>query len=385
LLDRWIDPGTYTYSTSGITDEEFQATRPAAEIASFDTLGGTRLVNPVVPSSLTYRDFSKDGLYYVSGFDDQSGSNSPLTYFKGWGARGTKSGAGNLDMFWASVIHKGSGEAGISIGDVTADATGAGGNLWGFDYVLIDNKGAQMYGGRLAFNPTVARPGKVANGLIVENQNSVSVTGNTTSGSNQLASVSATTLVNGMVLTGAGIPTGTTVASGGGTATITMSANATATASGVAVVGQLQLDQAVRVIGKWDRPFIAYSDAGVTTIFDVDSTGKFRSGHGFPMSSGNFDLGAIGSRWRSLYVNNLLVNGADTGGGSAVLALKDAATNPTGAPSTSGVVVYSSGGSFKVRQFTVPAVTGSRGGNAALASLLTTLASAGLVTDSTTA
>jgi hypothetical protein len=35
LLDRWIDPGTYTYSTSGIVNEEFQATS-GASIAVFE-------------------------------------------------------------------------------------------------------------------------------------------------------------------------------------------------------------------------------------------------------------------------------------------------------------------------------------------------------------
>jgi len=59
------------------------------------------------------------------------------------------------------------------------------------------------------------------------------VTATTTSGSNQLTSVSAALAV-GQVLVGAGIPFGTTV-TGGGSGTYTMSTNATASASGVSV------------------------------------------------------------------------------------------------------------------------------------------------------
>ena len=59
------------------------------------------------------------------------------------------------------------------------------------------------------------------------------VTATTTSGSNQLASVSAALAV-GQVLVGAGIPFGTTV-TGGGSGTYTMSTNATASASGVSI------------------------------------------------------------------------------------------------------------------------------------------------------
>jgi hypothetical protein len=249
---------------------------------ALDQLGGTRLVNPVVPAGLTYRDVNKDGFYYVQNFDDQSGTNSPLTYFKGWGARGTKSGAGNLDMFWGSVTHKGSGEAGLFIGDITADAAGAGGNLWGFDVVLIDNKNAQMYGGRLALNPTVARAGKVGVGLQIENQNDA-----------------------------------------------------------------IQLDQGIRIFGNWNRPFIAYSDAaGTAIIWDLDNTGKTRSSHAFPMSNGTKDLGDVSNRWRSAYVNNLLLNAGDAASGGGVVALHNAATLPTATPASGGVL-YAEAGALK--------------------------------------
>lgn len=82
------------------------------------------------------------------------------------------------------------------------------------------------------------------------------------------------------------------------------------------------------------------------------------------------------------------------GSGVKVIGLANAATVPTTNP-TGGLVLYSEGGAGKVRTSagnvvtfapsTVPAVTGSRGGNAALASLLTALAGLGIITDSTTA
>ena len=78
------------------------------------------------------------------------------------------------------------------------------------------------------------------------------------------------------------------------------------------------------------------------------------------------------------------------GSGGVVISMKDATTAPTTNP-TGGVIAYSQGGVFKVRSAagvvfdtTRRTVTGSRGGNAALASLLTQLATIGLITDSTT-
>lgn len=82
------------------------------------------------------------------------------------------------------------------------------------------------------------------------------------------------------------------------------------------------------------------------------------------------------------------------GSGAGVISIKNATTVPTTNP-TGGGVLYFDSGSLKARTpggnvatlapNTAPAVTGSRGGNAALASLLTTFAAAGIITDSTTA
>jgi hypothetical protein len=63
-------------------------------------------------------------------------------------------------------------------------------------------------------------------------------TATTTSASPNLTVVAPTTgWQNGMAVSGAGIPAGTTIVSGAGTATMVMSANATASAAGVAITG----------------------------------------------------------------------------------------------------------------------------------------------------
>jgi hypothetical protein len=84
------------------------------------------------------------------------------------------------------------------------------------------------------------------------------------------------------------------------------------------------------------------------------------------------------------------------GGGDGVIGLTYATTNPTANPA-GGVVIYADAatGDFKVRGAAgqickLPSggatnVTGSRGGNAALANLLTVLAGLGLIVDGTTA
>ncbi|MEW2463127.1 hypothetical protein AB0872_20785 [Microbacterium sp. NPDC047426] len=103
--------------------------------------------------------------------------------------------------------------------------------------------------------------------------------------------------------------------------------------------------------------------------------------------------GAIVTRAISFFTNSLQLGStsSDLGGsGGAVISMKDATTAPTTNP-TGGVIAYSQGGVFKVRSAagvvfdtTRRTVTGAKGGNAALTSLLTQLATIGLITDSTT-
>ena len=80
------------------------------------------------------------------------------------------------------------------------------------------------------------------------------------------------------------------------------------------------------------------------------------------------------------------------GGGAGVIGIANATTVPTTNPA-GGVVLYAEAGQLKMRGAggniailpdPAPSVTGSRGGNAALASLLTQLAALGHVVDNTT-
>lgn len=92
--------------------------------------------------------------------------------------------------------------------------------------------------------------------------------------------------------------------------------------------------------------------------------------------------------------NVALFGAGSFGSGEEVLFIANATTVPTTNPSGGGIL-YVDGGSAKARTpggnvvtfapNTAPSVTGSRGGNAALASLLTTLAAAGIIEDNTTA
>ncbi len=86
--------------------------------------------------------------------------------------------------------------------------------------------------------------------------------------------------------------------------------------------------------------------------------------------------------------------GLDFGGGLKVISIPNAGTAPTSNP-TGAFVMYGASGAGKARTpsgnivtfapDTALAVSGSRGGNAALASLITQLASLGFVSDSTSA
>lgn len=100
-----------------------------------------------------------------------------------------------------------------------------------------------------------------------------------------------------------------------------------------------------------------------------------------------------GNRFRSNSAFGTLATSNLFGAGDGVLHIADATVVPGGNPA-GGVIVYSAGQDLVLRgsgghlvtlpATTVPNVSGSRGGNAALANLLTTLATMGLITDSTT-
>jgi hypothetical protein len=110
-----------------------------------------------------------------------------------------------------------------------------------------------------------------------------------------------------------------------------------------------------------------------------------------------FEIGASGAivhRALSFHTNHIQLGSTSSdfgGAGGSVISMKDVTTAPTTNP-TAGTIIYSQGGYLKARSAsgnifdtTRRIVTGAKGGNAALASLLTQLAAAGLITDSTTA
>ncbi|CAL9665144.1 hypothetical protein SUDANB1_07173 [Streptomyces sp. enrichment culture] len=123
------------------------------------------------------------------------------------------------------------------------------------------------------------------------------------------------------------------------------------------------------------QPIFQVKNSGGTATFEVGTSGAIVT-RAVAFLTGALQLGSTSS---------------DFGGsGGVVISMKDATTAPTTNP-TGGVIAYSQGGVFKVRNAagvvfdtTRRTVTGSRGGNAALASLLTQLATIGLITDSTT-
>lgn len=118
------------------------------------------------------------------------------------------------------------------------------------------------------------------------------------------------------------------------------------------------------------------------------------------IGNGAISRGANTAQWGNTSVLNHYFSGnvnvntsSVVHGGAGVVGLGNATTVPTANP-VGGIVEYAQAGSGKVRTpsgnivtyapDTAPTITGSRGGNAALASLLTALAAAGIIVDGTT-
>ena len=123
------------------------------------------------------------------------------------------------------------------------------------------------------------------------------------------------------------------------------------------------------------QPIFQVKNSGGTATLEVGTSGAIVT-RAVAFLTGALQLGSTSS---------------DFGGsGGVVISMKDATTAPTTNP-TGGVIAYSQGGVFKVRNAagvvfdtTRRTVTGAKGGNAALTSLLTQLATIGLITDSST-
>jgi hypothetical protein len=134
--------------------------------------------------------------------------------------------------------------------------------------------------------------------------------------------------------------------------------------------------QVVQGVASSAVPIAQFKNSGGTATFEIGASGAIVT-RATAFVTGAMQLGSTSS---------------DLGGsGGAVISMKNATTAPTTNP-TGGAILFTAGGYFKSRaadgnvfDTTRRTVTGSRGGNAALASLLTQLASTGLITDSSSA
>lgn len=156
--------------------------------------------------------------------------------------------------------------------------------------------------------------------------------------------------------------------------------------------------------GVGEGSFVAYGNASVSSStekrlvylgFNTSGTTANHRGGLFQVALKQNGTTTLSARMTVDYDGTIGFGGTTSaGGGSRVYFFANAATVPTTNP-TGGFILYGDSGSAKVRtpggntvtvaQNTAPSVTGSRGGNAALASLLTTLAAAGIIADNTTA
>lgn len=259
--------------------------------------------------------------------------------------------------------------------------------------------------------------------------------GATTSGSPTLTSATGggfVTALIGSAISGSGIPAGTTITAVGGVTSLTMSALATITAGSVYVTITRATAQDLvylkhrgglsPTIGLGVTPPDGSARVQISPQDDEVAMGTLRLRRG-PSQTGNVLSVHDSTPIDRLVVDKdfyLIGNNPTTSGGVAIAAdsvnqhavmLTDSTkTNfyafdlPTGSGGVLRVRCQSGGfscfdlgtdgsfrhlstkiGFFGASTATKPAVTGSRGGNAALASLLTALSGLGLITDSTTA
>lgn len=128
--------------------------------------------------------------------------------------------------------------------------------------------------------------------------------------------------------------------------------------------------------------------------FAMQSTGQINYGPGNAVADTNLyrsSAGVLKTDFTLSATTGLRLNTTSTAGSVGAFAMANATTAPTSNP-TAGIIFYATAGqpTFKdsagnIVQFTKPTVTGAKGGNAALGSLMTALSGIGLVVDSTTA
>lgn len=255
--------------------------------------------------------------------------------------------------------------------------------------------------------------------------------GATTSGSPTLTSASGGGFVTALIgasITGSGIPAGTTITGVAGLTSLTLSANATITATGVQVTITRNTVQDLLYLkhrGALSPTFgIGVTPPNGTARLQVspDDTEPAMGGARIrvgPTQTGKaltvHDSTPIDQLWidKDFFLSGVsgVMTKADATAAGHVLTMADPAggtqfsfDKPTGSGdvlrlryTTGNLSIMDFGtdasvrhlsskyGAFSATPVVKPTVTGSRGGNAALASLLTALSTLGWVTDSTTA
>lgn len=131
---------------------------------------------------------------------------------------------------------------------------------------------------------------------------------------------------------------------------------------------------------------ISFSGNAAKTIWMERNTVANTAGNNLSVFAGGATVGATNKNGGSL----LLRSGASTGSGESGVKIQTAFAGASGTADSysTNVMIEALGNKLAFNgatPVTKPTVTGSRGGNAALASLLTALAQLGLITDSTTA
>lgn len=256
------------------TVENGRVAAQAGDVGDFSSYGAF-VPNPSWGSGHTYRDVNKDGIFYIQNFVDDSGTTNAY-YNNVFGVRATKQNAGQLNAHWASIDHQGSGQAGLFIGDVTADSAGLGGDIWGGDFSMIFNLAANSTGLRVVFTPNVDVSSKTQKGIELANQ------------------VDANAITQGLRIRG----------------------NFT------------------------NPIIVYSDAAATVPIFELDHAGDLSVGGGLSPLSGGNDLGNVSFKWRNGYWNSTLfvaASGAPTvGGGSGGIYIGNAAVNPTSSPSNGG-------------------------------------------------
>jgi hypothetical protein len=166
-------------------------------------------------------------------YANDTGTNALLKVFTGTATGNTTNGSASITTLSSTtnlIVGLGVSGAGIPSGAVITQISGT-------TITISANATATAAGVTLTFTPgiTTGTSANTATVGVVASASTLTTTGNTTNGSNQLTTLASTAgILQNMLVSGTGIPSGTYVSSVVGS-TVTLSQNATATAAGVSV------------------------------------------------------------------------------------------------------------------------------------------------------